>query len=299
MPRRVRILACVFVLSAATAARAAEPQRPAPELTFFGWSDQHISVKGDASHLLPAVDAMNELPGTDYPPAIGGKVAKPAFVIGCGDSTEWPTHAARNAYNEILTKRLRFPSYELLGNHDEGGKVPSDTMRNWIISRHGALSYTFEHGGVLFIMAYSRYDENLDNPAQPIHKQALEFIRDKLKDVPRQQPVVVALHLCFEAITNRDELLDALGDANVILILGGHYHKHTISTYRGRTFLQLPSPQSTTIFTVVRITPDRLVALPWDYKARRWTDKPDMVLDMPPRRPAPEKPRAAAGGAGR
>ena len=52
---------------------------------------------------------MNALPGTEYPSKFGGKVAKPAFVFGCGDITEWPTHAARDTYNELLTKRLQFP----------------------------------------------------------------------------------------------------------------------------------------------------------------------------------------------
>jgi len=254
-------------------------QQQQTDLTFFGWSDQHVGVKGEAAHVHAAIDAMNELPGTPYPARIGGKVDKPAFVIGCGDSTEWPTHAAKNAYSEALTSRLKFPAYEMVGNHDEGGKVPSNTVKDWIIARHGALSYTFEHAGVLFIMTWSPYDEKLANPAQPIHKSALEFIRTKLAQAPRGQPAIVALHLCFEAITNRDELVDAFGDANVILVLGGHYHKHTINEYRGRRFLQLPSPQSTTMFTVVRITPTRLTALPWDYKTRRWIEEPRMVLD--------------------
>jgi hypothetical protein len=35
-------------------------------LTFFGWSDQHVQTDGDARHLVPAIDAMNALPGTDY-----------------------------------------------------------------------------------------------------------------------------------------------------------------------------------------------------------------------------------------
>ena len=59
-------------------------------LTIFGWSDQHVQTDGDGSHLVPAIDAMNKLPQTDYPAGIGGKVAEPNFVIGLGDITEWP-----------------------------------------------------------------------------------------------------------------------------------------------------------------------------------------------------------------
>lgn len=102
-------------------------------LTFFGWSDQHVAVNGDGQHLLPAIDAMSSLPGREFPAEIGGRVAEPAFVLGCGDITEWPTATAKNAYDELLARRLRFPSYDLVGNHDEGGQSPSDTIKNWAL----------------------------------------------------------------------------------------------------------------------------------------------------------------------
>ena len=104
------------------------------DLTFFGWSDQHVGAKGQADHLLPAIDAMNALPGTPLPPAIGGKVPPPAFVFGCGDITDWPTNAAKNRYHELMTTRLKFPFYDIMGNHDTGGKVRS----NW----QGSCSFT-------------------------------------------------------------------------------------------------------------------------------------------------------------
>jgi hypothetical protein len=43
-------------------------------LTFFGWSDQHIKADGDGKHLIPAIEAMNALPGRPYPEIIGGMV---------------------------------------------------------------------------------------------------------------------------------------------------------------------------------------------------------------------------------
>jgi len=252
-----------------------------PTLTFFGWSDQHVQTDGDAKHLIPAIDAMNALPGTPYPESIGGKVAEPAFVFGCGDITEWPTHAAMKAYDQLITERLKFPAYDILGNHDEGGKVPSETMRKWLVSRHGAPSYTFCRGGIQFIALFSKYDENLANPAQPLAEEALEFLRRRLAGLPEETPVIVATHLCFDAITNRDSLCQAIGDANVIAILGGHYHKAKVDKYRGYNFIQLPSPAagSPSEFTVVRITSDRLVAIPYDYRKSQWSDDPKKRLD--------------------
>lgn len=250
-------------------------------LTFFGWSDQHIKTDGDGAHLVPAIDAMNTLPGRAYPANIGGRVEEPNFVIGLGDITEWPTRAARNTYEQLITKRLKFSSYDVAGNHDSGGGVPSPTMHDWLKKRHGSLSYTFDKKGVYFIALYSKYDETLNNPAQPISDDALAYLRKTLSKIPKGAPVVVATHLCFEAITNRDDFVDALGRANVILVLGGHYHKASVNRYRNINFLQLPSPapSSPSEVTVIRISSERLVAVPFDYEKNQWCTDTKKILD--------------------
>ena len=261
-----------------------EPPVREPGLTFFGWSDQHVQTDGDGSHLLPAIDAMNGLAGTGLPEQIGGRVAEPAFVFGCGDVTEWPTTAAKNTYDKLITERLRFPCYDAMGNHDEGGKSPSPTIKNWIIARHGSLSYTFDAGGIRFIVLFSKYDETLNNPAQPITAEALDFLRTELDKLPDGSPAIAAVHLCFDAITNRDELIEAIGDANVLAVLGGHYHKAKVDRYRDIDFVQLPSPAPKNTahqITVIRITPDRLVAVPYDYRTKSWVLDPRKVLDKP------------------
>jgi hypothetical protein len=223
---------------------------------------------------------MNDLPGRRYPDEVGGVVAEPAFVLGCGDITEWPTHAAMKTYDELITKRLRYPSFDVAGNHDTGGKAPSKTITNWLIARHGALSYTFDRGGVRFVMVFSEYDETLNNPSQPVAKGALEFIRKELARVPEGAPVVVATHLCFDAITNRDEVVETIGKANVLAVLGGHYHKAKVNHYRGVHFVQLPSPapNSPSEVTVIRVTRDRLTAVPFDYEKERWSTGPGKRL---------------------
>jgi predicted phosphodiesterase len=250
-------------------------------LTFFGWSDQHVKTDGDGRHLIPAIDAMNIMPERTYPPSIGGKVDEPDFVIGLGDITEWPTRTARDTYQQLITGRLRFPSYDVAGNHDSGGRVQSPTIHDWLIKRHGSLSYTFNKKGVHFVALYSKYDESLNSPAQPISKDAFKYLLTNLSKVPKDTPIVVVTHLCFESITNKDELIDAFGDANVILVLGGHYHKATVNKYRGINFVQLPSPSpgSSNEFTVIRIDSDRLLAVPFDYEKGKWSTDPKKILN--------------------
>ena len=267
-------------------------------LTFFGWSDTHIPVHGDSSKLWPAVDAMNSLPGKVFPKNIGGVVETPAFVFNCGDIAHWPTHQAKKAYEDLISKRLKYPSYEILGNHDEAGadgvEGAPPIMKEWFKRRYGDLCYTFDQGGVHFVCPFSAYDESLGNPAQDITAEALDFIRknlhrhyspdlvpEKLVSVPKGTPVVVATHLCLDAMTNRDAFVDALKDANVIMVLGGHYHKAQVKSYRGINFVQLPSVNSAwTEITVIRITADRLVAIPYDYSKNQWTEDPGKILDV-------------------
>ena len=282
-PRRTLLAALLTVLLAAGGLWAEEGG-----LTFFGWSDQHVPVDGNGAHLVPAIDAMNGLPGRPYPEAIGGVVGKPAFVFGCGDVSEWPSRAARDTYEQLITKRLKFPSYDVAGNHDIGGLSPNDTILDWLRQRYGTLRYTFEKDGVLFIALFSEYDESLNNPAQPVSQAALDYLRQTLAKVPKGKPVVVATHLCFDAITNRDQLVDAFGDANVILVLGGHYHKATVHQYRGINFVQCPSPEpkSSGEFTVVRITSDRLVAIPFNYRDNQWVTDQRTILDTGIKGPA-------------
>ncbi len=274
-------------------------KQPAAEpLTFFGWSDTHIPTDGDGSKLLPAIDAMNRLPGKAYPKNIGGIVDTPAFVFHCGDITEWPTHQAKKTYEDLITKRLRYPSYEILGNHDEAGAdgfAPAPPiMKEWFKRRYGALSYTFDQGGVHFVCPFSQYDESLGSPSQDITADALDFIKknlhrhyspdfvpEKWASPPQGRPTVVATHLCFDAMTNRDEFVDALADANVIMALGGHYHKAKVTPYRGINFVQLPSTKSAwPEITAIRITQNRLTAIPYDYNKNQWIDNPGKILDV-------------------
>lgn len=167
-------------------------------------------------------------------------------------------------------------------------------MKEWFRRRYGDLGYTFDRGGVHFVCPFSAYDESLGNPAQDITAEALDFIRknlhrhyspdllpDKWALAPKGTPIVVATHLCFDAMTNRDKFVDALEGANVIMVLGGHYHKAKVTLYRNINFVQLPSVNSPwPEITVIQITPTHLTAIPYDYSKNQWTDKPAKIFNV-------------------
>ena len=102
-PNRARSVITRLVPAAVLLILAGPAIAPAGGLTFFGWSDQHVATDGGAEHLAPAIEAMNALPGREFPASAGEVVEDPAFVIGLGDITEWPTRAARDAYNNLVT----------------------------------------------------------------------------------------------------------------------------------------------------------------------------------------------------
>ncbi len=307
------------------------------DVTFLVWSDQHVKVDGNCAHLDAAVEAMNALAGREYPPDVGGRVAAPALVLGCGDCTDWPTPAATRAYADMVTRRLKLPSFDIMGNHDEGDDpadrsalrrstllaaalagtavgalayrmaggwhrlqrtairvpvafvlglaagvaiavvfTPDDGgMRKWIVSRHGATSYSFDRGGLHFVAVFSEY-----NARQRITPEALAFIRRDLAGVPKGMPVVLAMHYCLEAISNKDELIESFGDANVVLALGGHYHIGSLKTYRGVPFIQVPSPTARSQFVVVRIADGRHAVAAYDYGLKDWSQSPVGFLNV-------------------
>jgi len=245
-------------------------------LAFFAWSDPHVTTEGDCKHCLAAVEAMNALPGRKSPDAIGGVVTEPKFIFNAGDLTEWPTVAALKSYKEMIA-RLKWPSREIAGNHDNGGQQPSPTVLDYVREKHGGLNYTFDESGVHFICLYTPLARDSDSPTGPIFPETLRYLRDALARQPREKPIIVALHLCADAIQNMSELTAAMQGHNVILVLTGHYHQPQVQQFGGVSFVQLPSPASKIqAVSVVRVTENRVTVCPYDYARNEWMARPTL-----------------------
>jgi hypothetical protein len=253
------------------------PREPGP-FTFFAWSDQHVSADGDAEHLLPALRALRGLRGREYPPGVGGNIAQPAFIFSAGDCTDWPTRRAWSAYSRAVGW-LDVPHIEILGNHDEGDGPRGNPMWSRIATRHGGPSYRLDCAGVSLLSIFSPHTDS-----QHLSDRSLAWLRQQLAELGPDRPAIIATHLSFAAIRNLDDLVDALGDANVILILGGHLHRTRTLEYRGRWFIQLPSPKGSPHIMVIRVDMDRLLAIPFDYRRGAWVQDPALRVDVPIRR---------------
>lgn len=263
------------------------------DFTFFVWSDLQIK-EGDSAH-LDAVRAANELHGTGYPEAMGGKVDQPAFVLDAGDAVEWPSWAAVREYERVVDEVSRYPVWLVLGNHDLTGTSGSPVLENWYLERYtdfeerydyedpsGApvdeRSYSFEHEGVAFVGLVHTYDGESGQPAQPVRAADREWLGSELDRYGSEMPIVVWLHLGIDSIVNREEVTALFEGHQVVLVAGGHfsYAKHEV--VQGYDFIQVGAPQPsdsyTPTFVTVRFDAGTMTVATWNFDEAGWHDAP-------------------------
>jgi hypothetical protein len=117
-----------------------------PTVTFFVASDSHFGARGMGELNRVVVEQMNALPGTPYPPEIGGRVDTPRGVLFTGDTTDNGHLEEFAEFEEVygLTGRdglLRFPVFEAIGNHDLNRESP---IRERVAQRHGGIDYAWD-----------------------------------------------------------------------------------------------------------------------------------------------------------
>lgn len=211
------------------------------DITFFGTTDTHYS-DGPPAGARVRIDAMNALPGTPYPDSVGGAVAEPRGVVFTGDLTnasqeiEWSRFTLDFGING--EGRLRFPVYELTGNHDAGNTevgfgYPQEGIR-WrnqyrpgIVNKSASgLNYSWDWDSVHFLA--------MNEDATPLVPDSLPFLKADLeKNVGTSgRPVVVLMHYgvankdWFSTIWwtpgERQAFHESIKNYNVIAILHGH-----------------------------------------------------------------------------
>lgn len=199
------------------------------DVTIFVIADTHYGPVVPDSSQHNQLRAINTLPGTPYPPSIGGVVAVPDAVFVCGDlissASEPPYPFFLDYAGDGCTGSVPCPVYECSGNHD------GENVRDIIRSRHGELLYSVNIGGITF--------QSLDDA--PTVASVAE-VEAKLATLPAGEPVVFFHHrpvsppggyigewdpLAVDAYRN---LLDG---KNVVAILFGHDHYSRYYNWEG------------------------------------------------------------------
>ena len=240
-------------------------------VTFFVAADTHCGAKDITALNRRQIAAMNALPGTAYPPAIGGAVGRPRGVLIAGDLTEdglgrqWKQFVSDYG----LTGRdglLRYPVFEGTGNHDRHALLFRPVL-DGVRKRHGGLTYSWDWADVHVVC--------LDECPRGVN---LRWLREDLASVGRKIPVVIYFHFSIlgpysNSWSGRQK--QAFGKQiegyNVIAIFHGHYHGSGHYRWAGLDVYNVGSPRhSCRSFAVARITDTRMTVASWNWQQQRW-----------------------------
>jgi cytolysin (calcineurin-like family phosphatase) len=261
------------------------------DLTFMVTSDTHAGysekivmpghpegVGVEAANAV-VIAAMNELPGTLLPPALGGVVGQPRGVLVAGDLTEtgqaieW---ARFEAMYGLTGKEgwLHYPVYEGAGNHDVwGGKY----VNQQVAKRHGGARYSWDWNDVHVVCL-----------GEAPNAEDLAWLREDLAATGPGTGVVLFFHYPLEGPTARhnwfgsgpfpDELDRVLTGYDVLGIFNGHFHTSGMYRWRGRDgYLEGSVKHAWHSFSVVHVTDTRFTVASYNYDRRAywwWHDKP-------------------------
>lgn len=253
--RKVAIFSLLLCLAAAAASYATD-------LTVFVVSDTHFMKNEVASKFCKAgIQAMNNLPGTPYPPEVGNAtVATPSAVLVCGDlcdggstrlgwATDKPCSYSEANYQDQWSafdyyfpvngalgdnNRLKYPTYATGGNHDWwrycGWKLDTSCyVVNKLRARYspccniaeGDVYYSFDLDGIHFV-SLGRFPD----------RHVLDWLKNDLASVGPNKPVVLFQHYDFKVSSRQrwwknyqqKAFADVIDGYKVLAILHGHTH---------------------------------------------------------------------------
>jgi cytolysin (calcineurin-like family phosphatase) len=311
---RVRLRAVLIVLALAVLAAVvwfAGFRPKGYDVTFFVVSDTHYGYSPTAAAANEkTIDAMNRLPGSAYPERVGGYVAEPRGVVVLGDLINDASGPdAERSWKEFTADfgvdgegRLKFPVYELAGNHDGGEEgivrqgIKERTKRRpgvTGVSMNG-INYSWDWDGIHFVslgLFAGSEGDIIANPwgrrmegAWRLPGHSLEFLKQDLARTGgrSRRPVVLFQHYGWDmwglgwwSDRERQALADAIRDINVVAIFWGHTHSVQKIDVDGIPTFCAGSGQKDPeagVFMVVRLQPRELIAAVWKVEERDWGD---------------------------
>jgi hypothetical protein len=173
---------------------------------FFG--DTQTTNQAEIDYV--AHDILEELVGTDA-----------LFGVTLGDVVNNDL-----SHSEPLARSVSMvgiPWHNVLGNHDENYDVTNDADSDEAFTRvYGAPYYAFDYGPVHFIAMDDVYYD-VDKYHAEIAPRQMEFLKNDLALIDKDQLVVMMMHIPMYQITNKAELF-ALMQGHNIFSVSAHFH---------------------------------------------------------------------------
>lgn len=189
--------------------------RPTKPFKFALVTDTHIGSPNNNEDLCRTVKDINSQ--NDI-----------AFVIVSGDVTEFGSYDELRKTKSLLDD-LRVPYYIIPGNHDSNW---SESGTNDFLRVFGSETFGFEYGGYKFIGLASGPNMRM-SPGQ-IPCENLTWFFDEIAKTDKNIPIVYVNHYPMDnSLNNWFEVMDALREYNVKLMLCGHGHANRSMNFEG------------------------------------------------------------------
>ncbi|MEO1999747.1 MAG: calcineurin-like phosphoesterase C-terminal domain-containing protein, partial [Planctomycetaceae bacterium] len=127
---------------------------------------------------------------------------------------------------------LGIPWYNVIGNHDINRDVKHDSLSDETFeSVFGPSYYSFDHGPVHFMVLddiewYLAGADGKGTYRGGLGPQQMEFIRNDLALIPKQQLVVLLMHVPLVDVRDRQELYRLIEQRPFCISISGHTHHH-------------------------------------------------------------------------
>lgn len=130
--------------------------------------------------------------------------------------------------NEVIST-IGIPWYNVYGNHDMNRLATDDRYADETFERvYGPTCYSFDWGPVHFInidnVYFAQNDEKTSTYFSEVGERQLTFIRNDLAYVPKDQLVVVSMHIPLTEMRDVKKLMNLLGERPNTLSLSAHTH---------------------------------------------------------------------------
>ena len=259
----------VSVVVSFLALGSARPVATPPTVTFFVASDSHFGASGMSEANRSLVEQMNALPGTEYPPEMGGRVDTPHGVLFTGDTTDNGHLEEFAEFEEVygLTGTdglLRYPVFEAIGNHDVNSESP---IKGRARERHGGTNYAWSWDDLTFLCLDMYPDVT-----------TRAWMTRQLEKLGKDRPVILFFHYSLEGPysdfweqLDKDDFARAIEGYNVAAIFHGHEHRVGHYMWRGHPVFRPGAPRhSSHAFLAVRMGESEMSVAAWDFDHRQW-----------------------------
>ncbi len=225
----------IIIILFALFALSVPAQQPNSKLRFAFMTDIHLNYKNSGNcfqGLQKALDKVRQ--------SVVGLILLGGDLVDI-DGLNKNYNRADSLYGALETVLAKSPVkvYPAIGNHDrffdeeKGYKGGDELFRKHFKESY----YTFENNGVRFFMLNSV--QTGDEKGYYIGKQQMEWLKNNLKDIPADTPIVVVTHvpvysiyypvvegkyIFLDIIANYKELLKTFENHNLKLVLQGHQH---------------------------------------------------------------------------